>query len=675
MPRSGVGDMFSGLETNFQPAAIQPDWQDTWNALFREGANFTLGRQGLDRWYLENEGKEFGGERISLQEAQEKYGMDFGAELKLKNSSGFISNNMAYYLYRKKFQSMLDQETIRVGQPDPITQFAAGTAASLTDPAEFALSAFLPITRLGAIAETSLRAGRFVKPATVARFLARNPAASVLERPFLAGVVEGAGSTALMAPIILNNAAALGQEYTLDDALMDVAVSGAAGGVIQAAPHALKAALGISRREPKAAANVLPVEPKRANLSASADFANGKAVQVEKTIDRTQAITELDAQRKKVVDVVRRMEDETPERMQQIEFNDPEVSKHLTPLEQRILMATDPEAFRTILSEHLDEITSAKAKLAEILSNKPENLLDSLDDALEMQSRISDGLVALNAILPENEAVPSKFTIFEDGAFNKKALIDLGKEIERLNNLAVRDMDDGQRIALLKSEHERLNKQLTKAMAALKQAQTKAETGSGTGRTIPARQAAVDALVPQLEHVTRLLQAWGENVTSPALSLNAYVDSLQGNIPPELASLLKFEPELGKEPLYRVRKQIIDNMMSRIQATKDYVNNLDLTDPNLPKYPQNAKILEEVRHYLESPIEGGADPARLQEALLQGIDQQINEVKRLGIMDEKGLARLDKINEMFKEEQIQTKAWSDGAFQAQLCALQGVTED
>lgn len=856
MGRRGAGTVYSSGDVAQDPLQWKASPQETFQAGFREQAQFTLGRQAIDRVMLETE--QGGGSKMTIDQANEKYGLDLKPA-----ATNQITEDMAQYLFQKRLQSIMDQAVLEQGGNLPMT-FASGFAASATDPLEFGLSALLPFHRLAQTGELSLNAGRLVRPSVASRFLARNPKASLLSNPFVAGVVEGGGGTALVSPLIYNNSNALGREYTFADAMVDVGVSGLVGGVIHSTPHMVRAAMG--KKQPVAATAGLPLDPQKADAVAQTSFNTGRPVQVEKTVDRktaqaqvtksTQEISDAaakhearvqqgladnkamverlrdkvaqkkiptqtekfnrrynleqmglkgvkfsrvgqyeqkvggtfgtagvakvledldneldfpiqvsaaggadvghsdgrggehkqlnvfdigfagmtDAQKVELgnklaanplvqdigitgfegkfgkqrqlpghadhvhvrlkpeaaeVDAPKTAKEEAPAKVDEPEaeaepvqdpvlepivFEDPETRRHVTFLEQRLLAATDPETFRTTIGDYVTRLNQNVAKLSELLNLPKSQFLEAAEDARILQSEILDAINQLNEIVPTDQAIVPAFetskAVGTKGIFTQRAMKALGTEIARLNDLAVRDMDDNSRLDMLRKEHQTLSANLKKALTKVAEGEKKGFKAD----TLDKWREQVAMLTPQLEHATRLLQAHGENIDTPELSLQHFVDSLGDALPPGLKDLISDSPDLTNEPLYRVRSKIFSNVMSRLNETKDYVENLDLSEAPSSKYAENDKIYAEVMKYLEESGEA-ADPDGILEKVTQGMEQQIRDAKALGIWSDKELKWFDDLQEKFQADMEQTKAIKDASFQAQLCALRGVEED
>lgn len=125
------------------------------------------------------------------------------------------------------------------------------------------------------------------------------------------------------------------------------------------------------------------------------------------------------------------------------------------------------------------------------------------------------------------------------------------------------NIDDEAKITAISAEHTDLAKQLKAAYKYLAQAKTK-----GVG-DVERWSTKINQLVPQLQHTTNLLKALGQDVETPELTLSAYMDAMGREINPELRAFLAENPSAGTDPVYRIRKQIFDNLMSRIAQTED----------------------------------------------------------------------------------------------------------
>lgn len=341
----------------------------------------------------------------------------------------------------------------------------------------------------------------------------------------------------------------------------------------------------------------------------------------------------------------------------------PEATKHLAPVEQRLLSVTDHETFKVEVGSVMERTTANIAKLADLVNLPETKKLASLEDATIVHDEILNDITSLNSMLPAGKQIPVPGETTSKGIFTARSLTKLGKEIGRINDLATGHLDDAEKIKLISAEHEKLRKDLKNAHASLAQARTKNTS------TIGKWEEAVSHLTPQVQHTQQLLRAFGKDVEAPELSFQSYVDSLGPHLTPELKDMLSKEPEKLSEPLYRVKSNIIDNLKSRLQKTKDYVNSIDLTQP-LSKFPENDKIFKEVQAFIDEPGQQ-LTPEALNQELTSALEKNINDMKKLNIFSESDMTRFDKIEESFKRNQEQTKAFKDGSLQAQICALRG----
>lgn len=768
--RPGVGTQFSTFEGANDPFALQPNSLDTWGALFRENNQYTLGRSSLERLFVENGLNAPGSNSgyMTIDEANQKYGL----ELK-PTQTNRITESMAQHLYRKRTQSQLDQAVIQQGRPDLVTQFLAGAASSITDPAEFGLDLltgelFGSITTLARMGRITGKAGQFV-----------NRTARVIDHPFLGGVVNGTTQSLIGAPVVASNSQALGRDYGFDEAIMDVAASGAAGGVLGAVG-------GLFRRRPggNADLNVGLTDPNVAEAHAQSDFANGRSVDAAKTVDRkavaegmanlrrditqeildgeTQASTPLrvefddvpvelpaeipslpatlqksaprfgsmpltfdndldkalyiigkqtdrsnahdqfleyvrkvlpdlsDAEindlavrvRQGIVEeaktgvdriprqydkagVTRRIErKQAPKDVNPAIVENPEFQRHATPLEKRLLQYNDPAAYREILNLHGQRISMNLVKLGDLLSLPAAERDAAHLDIQSLQREVLSDIAQLNEFNPADKALAADIPLNKSGVFRKDSMDALSRSIKKLNDMALAEVDDAAKLASIKKEWERLRAELKTANQNLKQAQTKGL------KTVGVHADKVAELTPQVQHAQRLMQALGDTAETPELSFGEFIMSaLGGEVHPELDAFLRGNPDTMDQPVYRVRKQVFDNLMRRLHETSEYLKATET--PNPSKFPENDRILADVKAELAG-IGEDLDVDTVHEKLFERVNQEIQAQKQLGILSEKDVQRLDKIEEDFKARVEKTEAVKKGALQAQVCALGGV---
>jgi hypothetical protein len=678
MPKYGGGSSdYSLFPAELDPLKLTPNYGDTAGAAFRQAAQYTVGRQGIDRAFLETEQSPLGSNEqqkqfVTIDEANQQYGL----ELKPTYAKR-ISVGLAEYFQRQRIQEMVDQSILQEQPADIVTGLGAGFAASLSDPAEFTLNLLLnkglPLTSMAKAGQLSYATGQFVRPSVAARFMSRYPSKTVFSNPFVFGAVEGGGSAAMLSPLIYLNSEALGRKYTLEDALTDVAVSGAAGSVLAGVPGLLTRGVGKARSV--MSTHGAPVDPMKAHTLAEVDLNNGRPVDVARAVDVEARTRDLAKARAEVEQQILNHEpqDLTPDTpthrpLEPVELTDPEAVRHTTPMEQRLLAVTDPDTFRSELRSHLSDLNLKIAKLGELMALPEAQKLEAWDDIHLLQTEVIDTFGNLNEILPATEArLPVDLKTTHKGLITQKSLQKIGKEIGRLNDLAVKEMDEKTRLTTMQTEHARIASELKKAMAKLKEGEAKGWS------TVDKWRDQVATLTPQLEHATRLLQAHGVDVQTPELSLAHYVDQLGDNLPPALREFIDADPAKLQEPLYRVRNGIFNAIASRMDQTQKYLQDLDYTKP-VRQFPEDDEILRELNTYMEG---GGEvlDPAKIHEEALAVIDQQINEYKALEIFDEKNLKRFDDIKKRFDEQLQKTDAVKKGSLQAQICALGGVTED
>lgn len=277
--RSSFSEAWSEGSFVTDPLAIKPTYDETLGALFRTNTQRGATTLGLDRFQLETGAGT--GAKMSIQQANEKYG------LKLKPTfTNTISTELAESFQRKELQRQLDEAIIQQGQPDILTQFGVGVAASLADPIEFTVGALLPFHKFALAANLSARAGRYVAPSVAERFFARGLGKTALNNPFVAGGVENALQQAAITPGNVLNSQALGKDYTAFDGLMDIAAAGTAGSLLQGLPSLLLKRSGIP---PKS----IPIDHDKAMAKAQADMAAGRPVDLSQTLDRQKIMDDL----------------------------------------------------------------------------------------------------------------------------------------------------------------------------------------------------------------------------------------------------------------------------------------------------------------------------------------------------------------------------------------------
>lgn len=664
------GDSFGKSATDFNLMDAAPNYGDTWQALFRESTLQTLGRTAIDKFYVDNSLGDGG--PLTIEQANQEYG------LKLKpTAKNSVSRGMAEYLQRQQTQSLIDQATIRQGQPDLIQGFGAGLAASLTDPAELTIEAILAIVdppsvlaSLGRWGYLGFKAGRVVKPAVATRWFARAGQGAAKMNPFLTGVIEGSGSSALMSPVMVHNSQALGRDYNFDDALMDVAVTGAAGGIL----HGLGSTLFRGRRNSRTS---LGLEPRDeiTMLKAKQDFNNGRPVDASKTIDKQQRLNDLAVERRNLTEEILRADrvergEADPSPIPQEILDAPEVQRHTTALERRLLAITDPEGFRAELDLHAQRVAQNLAKLADLMNLPKADFLEAMDEAVTLQNEVLSDVAQLNEILP-NDVAPIKTDVplTQSGIFRKDTLKAMGAAIGNLNEIALRDLDDATKANILRKEFDRLRADLKRANQSLAQAKTKGSS------TLQLHADKVAELTPQVYHAQRLLQALGEEAPAPELSFGDFIMStLGGEVNPELDALLKNSPDLLDQPTYRVRKSIFDGLMRRLHETQEYLKTTDPGTVQPSRFPDNDHLLADVKREL-ADVGEEMDADAFHEKLFERVNQEIQARKALDIFSEDQLKRFDKIEEDFKANVEKTEGVKKGALQAQICALGGVTED
>jgi len=707
---AGFKDSFSSGDFLTDPLQARQDFGQVFGAAFNQASEYTLGRQGFNRLQLETNS---GGERISIEQANSEYGLDLKPTVATS-----ISRDLAEHYRRRNFQKWLDESTLNYAQPNPLLSLGAGLTASLTDPVEFILGIALPFHKLTLAGNLAARAGRFVKPSVAARFFARNPSKSLLTNPFVAGVVEGGGSTALFSPMTYFNSQALGQEYTREDALMDIGASGLAGGALAFIPSAINSAFRRHGGSYPSGQFDPVIDPIRASQKAAADFAEGRPVDIYPSMDAETTLRELDEAtievQKASVDAQRaadtaaqQVEEATQEAIEEtvappspnrdastgdlveptpvkeeapspkkeaptpkedipapVKFESEMVNKHLPDLERQLL--ANPAEQNKIIKRHLEDIAAGIAKISDLMNVPRSKLAGNLDDATILKNEVIERIQQLNDILPADlEKLPVDLETTKKGILTKRAIKKIGKGVDRLNSFAMEEVDEFTKSRRLKKAHEALSKELHKANQNLKQAKTKG------GTTVGKWQEKVDTLVPQLEQARRLLAALGHEIDTPELPLSVYVASLGDNVPPGLIKFLEEAPELGSEPVRRVRNKIFDNLNARLRQSRELVRGTHINDIRASKFPENDEILQKVRKYLGTEGDA-ATPERVNEIMTENLENMISEYKSIGIFDEKSLQRFDAIETQFKQEMEKVEAIRKGAIQAQACVLRGI---
>jgi hypothetical protein len=798
MPRRGYDQSFSSGDFAVDPTRFTPSAGTVFDAGFRHASQFTLGRQAIERGFLETE--QGPGDKLTVEQANQEYGLDLKPTFATS-----VSRSLAEHLSRKRQRDARDQQILQQSESGFGLDLASGFAASLTDPVEFGASALLPLTRLGQAAATSANAGRLVSLSTTARFLRRFPNQNPLRNPFLAGAVEGGVDAALLSPGIYFNSNALGVDYSVEDAFTDVAASGFAGGALHLGGHALRSAF--SRGASRSVSIGPPVDGKQAYLQSELDFAEGRGVNIDKSVNAKKVLQDLDVAQREVEESILSpavTEPEgtlTPERpvsplesdptrpvetpntaevsqttfalpnslkrsaprfgqtrlefesdldkalyiigkrgnkskahdqfeewvasvlpdlsddeigqlavqtrqriidrakagdgtipttnrvqtepafeatpvnrptkkppLQPLVFESEEALRHTTPLERRIGAAVDPEGYKVEIQRHLKTFSANYAKLAELMSLKESERLASLDDIHVLQDDLLAAAAELNELIPVTDTlIRTDLPTTQKGIFNRKSFTALGKEIDRLNEIATREIDETGRLTLLKADLEASRAELKRALKNEAQARTKGSS------TLEKWQDEVARLVPQVEHTSKLIQSLGEDIEVPELSFENYIATLGDNVSPELRQFIVDNPDLRPEALYRVRRQIVDNVMSRMNETREYVRSIQ-GPVTVSRFPENDAILADIKKEL-AEIGDTVDSTQLTEVALEKLDTQFTEAKALGIFDDAYISRIDKIQEDFKAELDKVDAVKKGSLQAQLCALQGADDE
>jgi len=672
MPRSGVGTNFSQGEELNDLTAVQPGQIDTWGALFRQATQNTLGRTSIDRFFLEH--PSFGGQgqqTLPVDQINQKYNLN----LNPSNPNQRVSEDFGAYMQRKQIQSYIDQTTIQQGQPSLPESLGAGLIGSLTDPAEFAIN-LIPVGRLFKFGE--LAAGATKIPSAI-RFAQR--ASRAAANPWLSGAIEGTGQTLLSAPFTAANSKALGQEYGFDDALTDIAVSGVAGSLLQGGAHILSKSL--QGKAPTSALNMSPIDKETSYLKAASDFNNGHPVQVEKTVNADETLANVQKTRRDITAEILKQDasepfimklDKAPENLP-VEDISPEIVQsktfqdHATPLEKRMLSLTDPETFKAEVGTHVEGLNGKLGRLADYMALPKEDFLQVASDALALQNEVLSDVQQLNELFPSNK-LSTEFKTTQSGLLNKNTLKSLGNKINALNEMALSPVSDADKVTTLTNEFTRLRNELKAANKSLAQAETKGLDSAARHRE------QVNLLTPQVQQAQTLLRALGEEAHAPELSFTQYIaDELGGKVQAPLFKYLSENPTAKDQPVYRVRKQVFDNVMRRLNETEQYLKSSDEFNSVTPsKFPENDKILSDVRREL-ADIGEVVDTDAFHQTLFERVSKELQAQKALGIFDENALKRFDAIEEQFKTNVEKTEAVKKGAVQAQICALGGVSED
>lgn len=349
-------------------------------------------------------------------------------------------------------------------------------------------------------------------------------------------------------------------------------------------------------------------------------------------------------------------------------LENPEVDAHLGPLERRLLSVTDPEGFKTELAHFAENHNANVAKLGDLLSLPKEQRLLAKPEIDALQHEILFSIAQANEILPSHAQLSTDIPITQQGIFRKDALTRLTEGIGALNKLALDSSDEAVKVATLQKEFDRLKGELKQANQSLKQAMTK---------NLPTKDlhnAKVAELTPQVQHAQALLQAFGQEAHAPELTLGHYImNGFDGHVNEALDAFLKNDPEALDHPVYRVRKQVFDNVMRRLHETSEYLKSTDPTNFQPSRFPENLTLLSEVNKELAG-LGDNVDPDKIHEALFKKVNENLNNQKALGIFEQKDLERFDKIEEDFKKNVEKTNAWKEGALQAQICALGGVED-
>lgn len=680
---SGEGYDYAASAKKYQEPA--PPLLDTWGALINQGVegvthkaadwidvetNTQVPVNGNDTPFLGESGSfpKYAPNdlNMSIEQANQKYGLKLSPTF-----ANQIHQSLAEYLARKENQKRTDEAIIGRARPDLGTQLVGGAIGSFADPGEAALN-ILPITEvLGLV-------GRASRLGPVARWATRAAQSPVLHNPWVSGVVEGGvmGAASTVPKALMSKT--LGQDYTLNDAVMDAGYSAVGGGIIQGGLHLAGKALGVGS----------PVDPHKGLYQAHNDFANGEAINPTKAVDRqkfeydaTQARRDLtqeilkDSQAAEG-DHFQRSGVEpdqgtitkagSPRELTPGVLDNPEIDRHTSLLEKKLLAVNDPAGFKAELDHFAEGYHANLAKLGDLISLPKDELLRAHPEIHGLQQEILSSVAQVNEMIPTAASqLPTDLPITKQGIFRKDALSKLSASIKALNDLALDKMDDPAKVAVLQKEFDRLRGELKNANQSLAQARTK---GSSTADLHSTR---IAELAPQVQHAQRLLQSFGQEANAPELSFQTFLDSLGHDASPELTKMLEADPSKLDQPVYRVRKQVFDNVMRRLYDTSEYLKSTDPVNLSPSKFPEDNAILSDVRKELAG-LGDKVDPDKVHEELFKRVNQEIADQKKLGIFDESQLKRFDKIEEDFKANVEKTNAIKEGALQAQICALGGV---
>lgn len=662
------------------PAQIQPTVGAQLGAQFSEAYSNSPGVWAISRAVLElpalQKAMPNAGSTMTIDQANQKYG------LKLKPTfTNQITEGMADNLYRREQDKQLNEFVLQRSSLDPVTSFGTSLAAGAGDPLNWILGA-LPATRALVwgknYAQEASAAGTLFPSAfrNARAVLNTNTALSKLN-PFLVGALDNAGQTALLTPMQLSNAEALGQKYKLEDALSDIAVSGVVGGTLHAGMGAIFGHNYGRTYNTTKAGGFKPVTPED-YARAESDFSSGRPVDTLTPKDVQDNLSKLNNARKEVEATI--LDDQAHEQFvketgmpegktrksRPLNIQDEALQEHATDLEHRLSpFFDDPKKFREELTSHVTNIIYTLARLSELEALPKEERVLAEPDIRRLQTEVAQHLGDAHEILPNAERTSVRLDTVESGGFNAKTRKALGDEIARIREFLFKDISDEERTSFLQSEHEFNQKKLKLALSKFKEGESK----GWLDKTMQKWQGEVAKYTALTTHSEKLLGSLGVETNTPELSLKTHLDAMGSSLPDALKRFTDNNPEALHEPMYRVRNQIVSNLGKRVNESLEYFQNLDLSTP-LSKYPEDIQLLKDTKAYLQE--KGNITPEDLHQAAIEALDKQIAEAKALGIFDEASAQRLDFVQEEFKARIEKTEAVKKGALQAQICALGGI---
>jgi murein DD-endopeptidase MepM/ murein hydrolase activator NlpD len=240
---------------------------------YKNTQKYTL---GSTVWDAAQRNPAFGGEAITLTEANKRFGLSLTGNPSERVSTSWAENQ------RKKIDAQKRFEIGAAGNPNQnmVTGFIGGAFASLTDPAELMLN--IGTGGLAKWAQGALLTGKALQAGTRAATIGRTIVSSGLVREGVEAVVSsGISTTATALQAQQQDKAVFGPDgYGLQQAAFDTATSGAASIVLYGLGKGIGAGIGVSKRT---LAKV--VDPQRAAAEVNAAARTGEALNPANAID------------------------------------------------------------------------------------------------------------------------------------------------------------------------------------------------------------------------------------------------------------------------------------------------------------------------------------------------------------------------------------------------------